>query len=104
MNTSGQYVVEIVDFELTHLGPREIEMLPQLAYAVDLESGNILVGKSGHAKLVRGKNKHDFEGGWIFPRQNKVTFYSGFLGNVSNTDFVAYALSDALGIRLRSTS
>jgi hypothetical protein len=83
--------------------PKTLRSAPQLAYAVNTTNMDILVSRSGHGKLMRGRDKHDYEGGWIFPKQGKITFYSGTLGRVYDEQGVRQAIVQALGFPLRPT-
>lgn len=83
--------------------PKALRSAPQLAYAVNTVNMDIMVSRSGHGKLMRGRDKHDYEGGWIFPRQGKITFYSGTLGRVSDEHGVRQAIVQALGFPLHPT-
>jgi hypothetical protein len=52
--------------------------------------------------MMRGKDSHEYEGGWLFPKQNKIAFYSGSLGHVSDQSGVANAINNHLGTYLRA--
>lgn len=71
----------------------------QLAYAYNTNNEKIIISNQGHAAIVRGKDKSEFEGGWIFPKQGKIQFYSGSLGHVSkeNRESVKSAIENYLG-------
>ncbi len=74
----------------------------QLAFAVNLETFDIIIGRSGHGKLLRGRDKRDWAGGWIFRGQGKITFYSGTLGSVDHyRDLIADCLINHLRQPLR---
>lgn len=77
-----------------------LKKIPQLAYAVNPETFAIIISKSGHAKIMRSYDKHDFEGGWIFPVNGKISFYSGYLGEVKDKDNVKNAIETSLGLNL----
>ena len=83
----------------------DIKNYKQIAFAVNLENFNIILSKSGHSTIMRkfGYDKRDFEGGWIFPGERKITFYSGTLGEVSKKQrqLIADAISNKLEINLR---
>jgi hypothetical protein len=51
-----------------------LKKIPQLAYAVNPETFTVIISKSGHGKIMRSYDKHDFEGGWIFPPKGKISF------------------------------
>jgi hypothetical protein len=87
--------------ELEVLSAKEISKLTQLAYAVNPESYTIIVSKSGHGKIMRNYDKHDFEGGWLFPLDKKITFYSGYLGEVSDKDKVKDAFEKFFDLNLK---
>ncbi|MFC1678167.1 hypothetical protein ACFLZ9_00340 [Patescibacteria group bacterium] len=80
----------------------DIHQIPQLAYVVNPETYKIIITRSGHAKTLRSYDKRDFQGGWIFPRQGKITFYSGTLGEAKDQDQIKWAIEGALGISFRS--
>jgi len=80
-----------------------LSRMPQLSFALNTKTGDLIIGRSGHGKLTRGADKHDYEGGWIFPPDNKVVFYSGTLGTVTDQDGVLSALESALGTSLEPT-
>ena len=92
-----------LDDALSKMSRDELQRVKQLAYVVDVDTLDILVGVSGHGKLTRGRSKHGLEGGWIFPTQDKLTFYSGTLGNVSDKSGVSVALSNALHMYFRES-
>lgn len=71
----------------------------QLAYAVDAV-GDLVVSRSGHGRILRECARELAGGGWVFPRQGKVTFYSGLLGAVADRSAVLAALEHALGVPL----
>lgn len=78
------------------------ERHPQLAYVVNHDNFSIRISKSGHGKMIRGLDKRDFEGGWIFLDQSKITFYSGSVGEVTkNREEVRDAVCHTLGRHLR---
>ncbi|PIT88480.1 MAG: hypothetical protein COU29_01710 [Candidatus Magasanikbacteria bacterium CG10_big_fil_rev_8_21_14_0_10_36_32] len=85
-------------FELEGVNLKKID---QLAYAVNKDNFVVTVAKSGHGKMTRDKDRRDLEGGWIFPKQGKITFYSGTLGEVSDKENVRLAIELALGMNLR---
>lgn len=58
----------------------------QLAYVVNQNNYTIIVSRSGHDTILRDRCKRDYEGGWIFPKKKKITFYSGTLGEVYPED------------------
>jgi hypothetical protein len=70
----------------------------QMAYAVNQDNFNIIIGKSGHAALIRRMDKHDFQGGWIFIKSHKITFYSGFLGPVTHNKEM---IKESIELKLR---
>lgn len=81
---------------------KEARTAQQLAFAVCHDNFTIRISKSGHGKITRGLDRHDFEGGWVFPRDRKITFYSGSLGEVrSNRQDVKDDISEYLGVHLR---
>lgn len=75
----------------------DVDQLPKLAYAVNNDSGEIVVGTTSPEEIAQTSGMSDIEGGWIFPRQHAVT-----LDDVTEKISVMYALSNALGISLRS--
>lgn len=79
---------------------QDVKDCSQLAFAVNQNNFEIVVGRSGHYTLMRSRDKHDYEGGWIFLKQAKISFYSGALGAVSkNQDLIVDALITALSMR-----
>jgi hypothetical protein len=75
----------IADFCVSsELDGREIRKLTQLAFAFNPESKRLIIDRSGHASMIRKFNldRRDYQGGWLFPKQGKITFYSGTLGHV----------------------
>lgn len=49
---------------------------------------------------THNQNKHAFEGGWIFPAEGKISFYSGSLGEVTDKDSVKDAIEATLRVHL----
>lgn len=79
-----------------------LKKIAQLAYIVDKDSFVVTINKSGHGKMTRGKDRRDLEGGWIFPKQGKITFDSGTLGEVGDKANVRSAIEMSLGMNLRA--
>ena len=90
----------ILDEELRQLSRKELLTIPQLAYCVNNQTWEIFVNRSGHAKATRGKDRHDYSGGWVFPRDERITFNCGSLADVNNKEQVCNALSNALHLYL----
>jgi len=61
---------------------KDLKGRKQLVYAVNHDNFEIIISNSGHGKIVKGKDKRDYEGGWIFLNR-KITYYSGTLGEVT---------------------
>ena len=108
------YDMDILEEDLSNYNPYEVRLdfilenireEKQLAYAVNTEAFNIIISKSGHDKIMRksGLNKHSFSGGWIFLKQEKITFYSGSLGKVKpkHRKLIVDAVCNALKMHLR---
>ncbi len=74
-----------------------------LAFAVDINNFKIIISRSGHGKLKRMFGD-DLEGGWIFPKNRKISWHSGTLGWVTDKDNVKKAIERKLGIYLREAS
>jgi len=74
----------------------------QLTYVVNRTNFKISIERSGHAKVTRHLDKADYEGGWLFPRQEKITFNSGTFGMVTDKILVKHAIENALQLNLRS--
>jgi hypothetical protein len=75
----------------------------QLAYAVNLTNHAIQISVSGHATMMRGnlnQGRQGMEGGWIFPLKQKIQFYSGSLGHVTDQNGVSSAIENFLGVYL----
>jgi hypothetical protein len=103
------------DFDFEKYNPYEVRIDPelkdgletykQIAFAVNPDNFNIVLSKSGHSTIMRkfGYDKHNFKGGWVFPSERKITFYSGILGKVSKKQqrLIANAISNEFGISLR---
>jgi hypothetical protein len=81
----------------------KLRRMQQLAFIVNKRNDEITIGRSGHGHLTRGKDAHDYEGGWIFPQDGKVVMYSGLLGHVWDKTGVANALGNHIGVHLLST-
>jgi hypothetical protein len=69
----------------SNISPRDIRKMPQVAFAVNHDNGSIFISRSGHGAMMREFNldRSEHEGGWFWPRQNKIRFVSGLLGGVS---------------------
>jgi hypothetical protein len=97
----GEY--EIV----SELSDRDLRKLVQVAFAVNHGSKKLVIDRSGHALMARKFNldRSEYQGGWIFPRKGKITFYSGTLGHVDeNMDAISNAISYFLGMALRGVA
>lgn len=76
--------------------------MKQLAYLVNNVDWTIILSTSGHATLQRDHVRGTGGGGWIFPLQQKISYYSGTAGHVKNTEAVKSALENYLGIYFRA--
>ena len=70
----------------------------QLAFMVDSERFNILIGISGHGALSRGSDRTSCEGGWIYPLKGRIIWNSGLLSEVKDKFHVQNAIESAIGI------
>lgn len=70
----------VMDYEIRQLDDCDNY---QLAFAVNHSTETILVGQSGHATMMRGRDKHEWEGGWIFRSKGQVVLACGWLGHVT---------------------
>jgi hypothetical protein len=90
----------LFDEDLKKLSRKKLITIPQLAYCVNNQTWEIFISRSGHAKLTRGKDRHDYSGGWIFPKDERIIFNSGSLDNIDNKEQIRNAISNALQINL----
>jgi len=89
-------------YEVSYLEEKKPKKFKQLAFVVDQERFVIYIGHSGHLTLLKYRDRHDFEGGWIFIKSRKVTPYSGSLGKITqNFDEILSSLEKCLQIPLR---
>lgn len=108
------YDMDILEEELSNYNPYEVRLdfiledireEIQLAYAINNDTFDIIISKSGHDKIMRksGLDKHSFSGGWIFIKQEKITFYSGSLGRVKpkHRKLIVDAICNTLKMHLR---
>lgn len=94
----------MMDFQITSkLGKKQLKSKEQLTFAVNHDLGKIILDNKGHAALAReyGIDRRDYEGGYIFLNQNKITFNSGAMSPVSrNWSGITSDISGYLGVIL----
>lgn len=78
-----QYSIEVLDSDITIKNFREID---QLAFVFNFTNFSTLISRSGHAKILRDRDKSEYEGGWLMPRKRKILYYSGTLGSIEDSD------------------
>lgn len=67
----------------TQVPYKELRNATQLSYIVHYPTYTVTIAKSGHATLIRGLDKDQFSGGWLFPKGGKVTTFSGTLNHLT---------------------
>lgn len=62
-----------------------------IAFAVDMDTYIIYLSNSGHSKIVRdfqlNTTHYDMYGGWIYPKEKKISLSSGTLRGLNKKYF-----------------